>query len=597
MNHISSMVLRGHAHAYIVGASGSSLHECQKLNLPCWDVSFENGNGTQTKFKLILSLLKSGYTVHLSDINTAYQGSIQDAYSKFGNADLVVKQNIDSSFQVQSDNAFIKSNSRTIRLFESLSDNTNNEGLFESIRRTSSDKWAACFDEQQCSNISDKDQASVAFYLNPMQCTPSLYLLVPACYEINNKKMTIVNPSAWVIRECVDQAKECSLQQTIPKNWSRGKTDNGSSSFAISWTPSYLADISVKKLLEAPWLAPKRQKIFPWQGLHNNLEGLLKAQAKEGRISITYYNKKFWKIATNCLHSMVKYGKSPNHMIASLDSETMENCMDLNLPCFNGSMLTWKNFDEGYTWTEIHWLKPILTSRVLSLGYTIHFGDTDITYIRDIWGSYSALQNRTGVDLIATDDQPYSPLNTGNVYALPTYRTKALYHNYVTLGMERPTANDQYLFHEFQHKNFKICKTRAACTEIRKVHSKELMASIFILPTPHSGCWSDGLENPADFEEYMCKSHAENFLYEHAATSKWFLMKDCDKEFDCPMVPVSWLGEKHKFLPCGPEKTEEREKLEKEKEEREKKEREAREKKEREEKEKKERENKESKDN
>ncbi|KAJ3202787.1 hypothetical protein HDU67_000285, partial [Dinochytrium kinnereticum] len=567
LNHIYSLVAKGKVTSYIIGVSGSNLNECLRLNLPCWDISSEKGELSKPRLlsHLTVILLKKGYNVHLGEMNSVYQGSVKTAYVRFENADVIIKQNIDSPYQIHNENAFIKSNRRTINMFEALASNANAEGLFESLGAVL-DTWAHCFEPHQCSTVSEKDlQASLALFFNPMQCAPSLfnpnqeedrYFLNSACYEYDvDHSVKFTNPKGWLLRECPGNADACSLQQYVPAEWLQSPGSirqygphGDSPFFIVNWTPSYLTDISVQKLLEAPWLAPRRQKIFPWQGHHNSFDEMLRIQSIEKRISLIYFNKGFWKVASNCLYSMVKYGKAPNHIIAALDSPTLDHCLEKNLPCVNGSSLTIKNMDQGYSWNEMHWLKPAMANYAVNLGYVVHAGDADISYIRNIWSSYMSLQERTGADLIATDDKPYSPLNTGNVLLMPTFRTKALYSHYVTLGTQRPTANDQYLFHEFQYKNFKICKSKAECDEIHTNHAKEIMAAIFILPTPHSGCYWDDVKSPEGIEDYICNSHAQYFMYEHGACCggqkfewlrdyKTYFLVECGDRQDCPYIP------------------------------------------------------------
>ncbi|KAJ3207346.1 hypothetical protein HDU67_007526 [Dinochytrium kinnereticum] len=585
LNHIYSLVAKGKAASYIIGASGENLKECLRLNFPCWDISNEKGDLNKPRLlaHLALIFLKKGYNVHLGEMNSVYQGTIKTAYGKFENADVVLKQNLDSPFQIHNENAFIKSNHRSIHMFDTLSTNAKDEGFFESLNSIQ-DTWANCFDPQQCSEINSKDsRASLALFLNPMQCTPSLfhpdqeedrYFLTSACFEQDgDHKVTFGSQKGWLIRECSGDADACSLHQYVPIEWLQSPSfirqfgpHGDPPAFIMNWTPSYLADVSVQKLLEAPWLAPRRQKIFEWQGHHNSFDQMLEIQAVQKRISLIYFNKGFWKVASNCLHSMVKYGKAPNHIIAALDSPTLDHCLEKNLPCVNGSSLTIKNMDSGYSWNEMHWLKPAMANYAVNLGYVVHAGDADISYIRDIWSSYMSLQERTGADLIATDDKPYSPLNTGNVLLMPTFRTRALYSHYVTLGTQRPTANDQYLFHEFQHKNFKICKTKAECDSIHEKHGKEIMAAIFILPTPHSGCYWDDVKSPEGIDDYVCNTHAQHFMYEHGACKggekfewlrdyKAYFLLECGDKQDCPYIPAAWMGQKHPMIPCGPEIT------------------------------------------
>ncbi|KAI8854230.1 hypothetical protein BC829DRAFT_221035 [Chytridium lagenaria] len=168
LNHIHSLVTRGNMPSYIVAAN-ATLSKCISLNLPCWNIEDAQIIGS----KLILALLRKSVTVHLSDTKLTYTGSVKAAYTDF-TSDIVVKQNIDSPYQIHTENAYIRSTPRSIRLLEHLQPST---GFSESILEAPSDAWVPCFTSEECTTLSSNDRATVASICTPLNAPTRLHPL------------------------------------------------------------------------------------------------------------------------------------------------------------------------------------------------------------------------------------------------------------------------------------------------------------------------------------------------------------------------------------------------------------------------------------
>ena len=76
---------------------------------------------------------------------------------------------------------------------------------------------------------------------------------------------------------------------------------------------------------------------FRWEGLHNNLRALLKAQAQDNAVAVVVFNHGFAPIALNCIVSLVRFGKAHNYIVAAIGDSSVEHCLELRLPCYNAS--------------------------------------------------------------------------------------------------------------------------------------------------------------------------------------------------------------------------------------------------------------------
>jgi hypothetical protein len=87
----------------------------------------------------------------------------------------------------------------------------------------------------------------------------------------------------------------------------------------------------------APREFHKRDGSFRWEGLHNDLPSLLKAQAINNAIALVVFNHGFAPIALNCIVSLVRFGKAHNYIVAAVGDASVAHCTELRLPCYNAT--------------------------------------------------------------------------------------------------------------------------------------------------------------------------------------------------------------------------------------------------------------------
>jgi hypothetical protein len=78
---------------------------------------------------------------------------------------------------------------------------------------------------------------------------------------------------------------------------------------------------------------------FRWEGLHNDLPALLKAQARDNAVAAVVFNRGFAPIALNCIVSLVRFGRAHNYVVAAVGESSVAGCLALRLPCFNATGL------------------------------------------------------------------------------------------------------------------------------------------------------------------------------------------------------------------------------------------------------------------
>jgi hypothetical protein len=138
--------------------------------------------------------------------------------------------------------------------------------------------------------------------------------------------------------------------------------------------------------LSAPWLV-SRDHIpkFPYEGLHQDLDAILRVQADTNRIVFVAFFNKFWiDHLHNFLFSMVRRARLWNVVFATTDREALDLCLTNRLPCFDASAFAEPELDEkGHTVKvseAMSWIKPRLAVEVLTRGYSFFMSDLDLSW-------------------------------------------------------------------------------------------------------------------------------------------------------------------------------------------------------------------------
>ncbi|KAJ3373312.1 hypothetical protein GGF31_000745 [Allomyces arbusculus] len=241
---------------------------------------------------------------------------------------------------------------------------------------------------------------------------------------------------------------------------------------------AHLARPDVQRLIEAhaahPWLLPPgllRPKYAP---LVNDLAVLAEMQARDKQITVIPYHIAYRPLLENLIYSLVKFGQSRNFIVAAINDVSLNSCLAKNLPCFNATAYSPSSFTnvevhagEGDGWALISWVKPRVVHALLKLGYTVHFSDTDVAYVRNVWATYLPWLDAVGADLAIKYEPPW-PVNTGNFVARPTRTTFDFFREYLAIGDRDPTIPDQSAFGTALAAHGGLCQSREACADLQQ---------------------------------------------------------------------------------------------------------------------------------
>ncbi|KAH7619200.1 hypothetical protein NADE_006045 [Nannochloris sp. 'desiccata'] len=235
-----------------------------------------------------------------------------------------------------------------------------------------------------------------------------------------------------------------------------------------------------------PWLLPSGSE-FPYSGLHGDLEELATVQARQidgyKAVSVVFFNYHQSVIMQNAVYSLVKWSGVCNYIVAVWDEPSLEACIGMNLPCFDASAMTPGNGTIGADrearlhtadYVKITWMKPILVSALLDLGFLVHASDVDVAYSPgDLTRSYLKfiLDGNATAAFQRENKLPYI-VNTGNYMVLPNVQGKAFMKAWlgraddaIAAGNHEQTALGE-LYHERDSKRaFYSCATPQECKE------------------------------------------------------------------------------------------------------------------------------------
>ena len=237
-----------------------------------------------------------------------------------------------------------------------------------------------------------------------------------------------------------------------------------------------------------PWLLSQDTAV-PYKGLHNDLEKLANVQARTVEnyrtVSVAFFNYHQSVLLQNNIYGMVKWGGVCNYIVAVWDEPSLEVCQSLNLPCFNATSMVPGNKTIGserearlhsMDYIKITWMKPILVSALLELGYAVHATDVDIAYApADLMQSYLSYILEAKADAAFQRESKYPYIvNTGNYMVLPTNKGKALLKSWVAQfdkaiesRWHEQTALG-YFYHSGNKTAFLVCSTPQECEEATK---------------------------------------------------------------------------------------------------------------------------------
>ena len=198
-----------------------------------------------------------------------------------------------------------------------------------------------------------------------------------------------------------------------------------------------LSDLKSSNPHETPWLAPPCVK-FKYADLENNLPELLKTQAMNQWISVTYMTGKIKRFVLNCVYSLLVQGRSSNYIVAAFEDESLRECKALHLPCFNASSLTPERIanEEGTTHgSPLQWTKIHISLHLLSMGYNVHASDADVVYLRNTNKSFSRVLQQTNADAVFASEEVDPNFDPDGINSLIDGHKKNAYLNMVNSGV------------------------------------------------------------------------------------------------------------------------------------------------------------------
>jgi hypothetical protein len=250
---------------------------------------------------------------------------------------------------------------------------------------------------------------------------------------------------------------------------------------------------------DSPWLLPQDSG-FAYSGLHNDLEKLATVQAREidgyQAVSVVFFNYHQSVMMQNAVYSLVKFSGVCNYIVAVWDEPSLEACIGMNLPCFDASDMTPGNSTIGAArearlhssdYVKITWMKPILVSALLDLGFLVHASDVDVAYSPgDLTRSYLnfILEGNATAAFQRESKLPFI-VNTGNYMVLPNDQGKAFMKAWLGRADSAIASGDheQTALGELYHKksNTPAFYTCANPSECKEAYEKSLQTSP---PTP-----------------------------------------------------------------------------------------------------------------
>lgn len=276
--------------------------------------------------------------------------------------------------------------------------------------------------------------------------------------------------------------------------------------------------------LSSPWLFPKSQALFPYLGLHNDLDALLHIMAHHSRkVMILGFNWHWQAMVQNNIFTLVRFTRTTNYIIAAGDELTLFVCIELNLPCYNATLYMIRSqgnisisqegfYNDSYYLALVWYLLPLYLD-ILRKGFAIMKSDADISFAgKNIWKECESMIQKTQADLVFMAE---SPVNTGHFYAAPSHRVMRFFENWIQSQNSFKTLNDQQALAQLKGKIYTVCDSVASCNHAKTLsvtfsnknkrgenETEIKMAAVYTYPSSFArfggGCPPDTRINPCD---------------------------------------------------------------------------------------------------
>lgn len=242
-----------------------------------------------------------------------------------------------------------------------------------------------------------------------------------------------------------------------------GKPEMKISTAAAAVLPPHEAPSGCVEDFAAPWLMSRALiPKFPYEGASRNLDVLLQIQADVNKIVLVTIFNKFWvDHLHNFVYSMVTRARLVNFIVATMDQEALQLCLDQRLPCFDAT--EYAEFEPdmvvggaGYKQGNVRkvseamsWIKPRLAVAVLSRGYGFFMCDLDMTWNKN--PLKEILDVRVDVAHQCDTNNKFS-INSGFYFARANPRTIAFFNNLMVFAPEENSDQTAMkLFAKYDH--------------------------------------------------------------------------------------------------------------------------------------------------
>lgn len=247
------------------------------------------------------------------------------------------------------------------------------------------------------------------------------------------------------------------------------------------WKHNKLATIYSEWQMVAayPWLISNHSSKALFLTLYNDLDRLLMFMSnKTGKIALVRFSYPWQIMVQNEIYTLVKFGHVYNYIVMVGDEKSLQVCLELNLPCYNGTKY-YKNYyrdadptvDASYLdkkhYRPINWFKLRFYRDILIRNYTILALDTDIAFSRkDIWLSFEKYSEDVGnCDMIFMQEEP---INAGFFYSRSNPSTITLLNKWIDTERTHWDLDEQQSFIALRGYYYGICNTTEQCNAIKQ---------------------------------------------------------------------------------------------------------------------------------
>lgn len=244
---------------------------------------------------------------------------------------------------------------------------------------------------------------------------------------VSDKQVHVAERSNDLVGTLADTCRMKRLLNYAPKKDFRqemkymvNETMNGNV-FEQKWLTPALA-------VSVPHLLPIGSPLLPWSADHKTLKALIAlfptAKSAETVINtqdrlvsvVPFGNDRDIESQTlllmNTVFSLVRHGGATAYIVAALNSEYLERCLELNMPCFDAEK-------SGL---------PKIVSEILSLEYRVHIVQLGTTYIKSVISAFNEV-----ADVVAV--QP-----SGDIVVSPNEKTRSVLNKWSKDSLFDPLA-------------------------------------------------------------------------------------------------------------------------------------------------------------